>query len=85
MFLVWSVLSIGSEGVAIPRNDQAASTTGMRGGNENVSNELQKVLQKAGKGPLYDYPTSFTQEIMPVSILISLPDESVMVVKDYEI
>ena len=34
----------------------------------DVSKGLQDVLNKAHQGPLYDYPTSFTQGIVPVSL-----------------
>jgi hypothetical protein len=33
----------------------------------DVSAALQKILDQAHQGPLYDYPTSFTQGILPVS------------------
>lgn len=32
----------------------------------DVSPALQKMLDQAHQGPLYDYPTSFTQGIIPV-------------------
>jgi hypothetical protein len=41
-------------------------------GQPDVSNSLQEILNKAHQGPLYTYPTSLTQGIMPVS-LYSLP------------
>lgn len=64
------MLSIGSEAAALPRHEvEVGRKEGSgRGGNENVSNDLQDVLRKAHQGPLYDYPTSFTQDILPVSL-----------------
>lgn len=39
------------------------------GGAPDVSPSLQAILNKAHQGPLYTYPTSLTQGIVPVSIL----------------
>ena len=36
-------------------------------GHPDVSNSLQEILNKAHQGPLYTYPTSLTQGIVPVS------------------
>jgi hypothetical protein len=38
----------------------------------DVSNSLQDILNKAHQGPLYTYPTSLTQGIVPVRSLPSL-------------
>ena len=38
----------------------------------DVSNSLQDILNKAHQGPLYTYPTSLTQGIVPVRPLPSL-------------
>lgn len=35
----------------------------------DVSTGLQEILNKAHQGPLYDYPTSLTQGIVPVSFV----------------
>jgi hypothetical protein len=37
-------------------------------GHPDVSTSLQQILNKAHQGPLYTYPTSLTQGIIPVSL-----------------
>ncbi len=57
--LTWAVLGFGTSFVV----------TGVEAsvpGNPDVSPNLQEVLNKAHQGPLYTYPTSFTQGIIPV-------------------
>jgi hypothetical protein len=41
-------------------------------GQPDVSNSLQEILNKTHQGPLYTYPTSLTQGIVPVSFAVSL-------------
>lgn len=53
----------------VKRESVGDNKRGWRGGNPEVSDSLQDVLGKAHQGPLYDYPTSFTQGIFPVSLL----------------
>lgn len=55
LFLACSILSLRSAGV------QAEVA-----GNPDVSTSLQQILDQAHKGPLYTYPTSLTQGIIPV-------------------
>lgn len=45
-------------------------------GKPDVNPALQQILNQAHQGPLYDYPTSFTQGIVPVSFSrLSLEEE----------
>lgn len=73
LLLIWAVLGFGSN----------AAIMNVGGGKHHdgsevvdvdtrpdVSNRLQDVLGKAHKG-LYDYPTSFTQGIIPVSWILN--------------
>lgn len=46
----------------------ALAFLGLEAAGLDVSKGLQDVLDKAHQGPLYDYPTSFTQGIVPVSL-----------------
>lgn len=46
-----------------------ASSTGAIPSDLDFSDSLQDILDKAHQGPLYVYPTSLTQEIVPVRIL----------------
>jgi hypothetical protein len=57
--LAWVVLSFGTSFVV---KGVEASVPG----NTDVSPSLQEVLNKAHQAPLYTYPTSFTQGIIPV-------------------
>ena len=57
--LAWVVLGFGTSFVV---KGVEASVPG----NPDVSPSLQEVLNKAHQGPLYTYPTSFTQGIIPV-------------------
>lgn len=57
LFLACSILSLRSAGV------QAEVA-----GNPDVSTSLQQILDQAHKGPLYTYPTSLTQGIIPKGI-----------------
>lgn len=41
-------------------------------GSPDVSPSLQDILDKAHKGPLYTYPTSLTQGIIPVCLLVTM-------------
>lgn len=67
LFVAWSVFSIGSsKALTIPRYDSSQNERGNGGNAEGGNKALQDILKKAHQGPLYDYPTSFTQEIMPV-------------------
>jgi hypothetical protein len=45
----------------------SAALLGTAVASPDVSAALQKILDQAHQGPLYDYPTSFTQGILPVS------------------
>lgn len=72
LFVAWSVFSIGSsEALALPRYDPSQKEKGNGGNPEWGNKALQDILEKAHQGPLYDYPTSFTQEIIPVSFSFS--------------
>ncbi|TVY30476.1 Altered inheritance of mitochondria protein 6-like protein [Lachnellula hyalina] len=54
--LAWTVLSIATQGTL-------ASPTPL-----DISPSLQEILNKAHQGPLYTYPTSLTQGIIPKAI-----------------
>jgi len=53
LWLIWAAIGLGTRGVL--------------GDSLDVSKGLQEILKKAHQGPLYDYPTSLTQGIVPVS------------------
>jgi hypothetical protein len=65
LLLLWAVLGVGTSSAIAVGGRHGEEGNG--GGRPDVSNRLQDILDKAHTGPLYDYPTSFTQGIIPVS------------------